>query len=167
MAEFRTIGLTSIKVGAIAGDGGMGTTLAALGVTYQDTAVLEQGEPEKTEFYSEESDDPIEVEVKAGITTVKWSITDFTPTILASILGGTATGTAPNDKWEAPDAAASIEKSVEILTKKGMYIRIPRAKIVAKININLSKKNIGLVDIVATVLKPTKAATASFNVARV
>lgn len=164
MAETRTLGLTKIEVGAIAGDGGVSTTFAALGVTYKDTAELTQEDPEVTEHNSEENDEPEEVITTKGKTTLKWSIIDTTPTTLASILGGTATGVAPNDKWEAPATAADIEKSIKITPKRGKTITIVRAKIVAKINYKLAKTGIFMVDITATVLTPTKANTPAITV---
>lgn len=164
MAERRTIGLKSIKIGDIAVDGGMSTSLSALGITSEGTAILEQAEPETTEFYSEELDDPIEIVDKLGKTTLKWAITDFTPANMVKVLGGTVNGVAPADTWEAPSVAANIEKSISIETTKGLLIEIVRAKISARINMNLGKKNIGLVEITATVLTPTKAATPAITI---
>lgn len=153
-------GLASIKVGAVAGDGGMGTSLAALGETYQDSCTFVSADPEKTEHYSEESDDAFEVTYKLGLRTLKWSIFNFDADQMVKVLGGTVTGTSPK-VWNAPAAYTSIEQSIEITDKKGNVIQIPRAKIAAKLNISFGKKNVGLIDIEATVLVPTKAGTAS------
>lgn len=54
-----TIGLSKIEVGAIAEDGGMGETLDVLGYTYQDTCTMTQEDPETTDHYAEEVDDPV------------------------------------------------------------------------------------------------------------
>jgi hypothetical protein len=164
MAEVRTLGLTSIQVSDIAVDGGLGTTFAALGKTYKDTAELMGADPETFEHQSEESDDPEESVVTKGKITIKWSIFDTDADTLVKVLGGTSSGTAPNKIWSAPDTAANIEKSVKITPKAGKIINIVRAKIVAKINYKLSKNGIFMVDITATVLTPTKAATASITV---
>lgn len=167
MAEWRTIGLTSIEIGAIAGDGGMGTTLAALGKTYQGTAKLQSADPETTDFYAEEDDDPIDKMVKLGARTLTWSIMDFTPATLAAVLGGTASGTGDAATWEAPTSYVDVEKSIKIVTKKNLKIEIPRAKITAKLNVDFGKTAMGLVDITATILTPTKAATAPIKVSKV
>ena len=164
MAETRLIGLSKIEIGAIAGDGGMGTTLAVLGVTYKDTAEITQEDPVITEHNSEENDEPEETIASKGKTTVKWSIIDATPATLVKVLGGTVTGTAPDDVWNAPSTATDIEQSIKITPKSGPVINVVRAKIQAKINYKLARTGIFLVDIVATVLTPTKAATAPITI---
>jgi hypothetical protein len=164
MSEVRTLGLGSIQVSAIANDGGLGTAFAALGKTYKDTAELTGADPEVFEHYSEESDDPEETVVTKGKITVKWSIFDSDADTLVKVLGGTSSGTAPNKIWSAPDTATNIELSIKITPKAGKIINIVRAKIVAKINYKLSKNGILMVDIIATVLTPTKAATASITI---
>jgi hypothetical protein len=160
MAETRSIGLTYIKVGEIAQDGGMGTSLSALGVTYQDTAELVQDDPEITNIYSEENDEPEEVIETQGPKKLKWSIMNYDPDQLIRVLGGTSTGNSPNKVWSAPISKTPIELSIEILTKKGVLLQIPRAKITAKINFQFRKKGVALVDIEATILTPTKTNTA-------
>ncbi len=164
MAEVRTLGLSKIEISDIAGDGGLGTTFLALGKTYKDTAELLGEDPEIFEHYCEESDDPEETVVTKGKVTVKWSIFDSDADTLVKVLGGTATGTAPNKIWSAPATAPTIEKSVKITPKNGKVINIVRAKIVAKPNFKLAKNGVLLVDITATILTPTKAATASWSV---
>jgi hypothetical protein len=86
----------------------MGTTLAALGVTYKDTAEITQDDPVITEHNSEENDEPEETIATKGKTTVKWSIIDATPATLVKVLGGTVTGTAPDEVWNAPATATDI-----------------------------------------------------------
>jgi hypothetical protein len=164
MAEKRAIGLLSIELGAIAGDGGIATTFASLGVTYQDSAELMQADNNITEIFSEENDDAEEVIEVMGGKTLKWSVMNIDPDNLVLILGGTATGTAPNKTWEAPDTRSQIEKSVRVKTKTNQTIDIPRAKIMAKINWKFSKKGVALIDITAKVLKPTKAGVASLKI---
>jgi|WetSurMetagenome_2_1015567.scaffolds.fasta_scaffold00003_155 hypothetical protein len=164
MAEVRTLGLTSIEIGDVAVDGGMGTVLAVLGKTYKDTAELMGADPEIFEHRSEESDDPEETVETKGKITLKWSIMDSDADTLVKVLGGTSTGTAPNKIWSAPATAPNVEKSVKITPKSGKIINIVRTKIVAKPNYKLAKNGIFLVDIIATILTPTKAATASWSV---
>lgn len=165
MAEVRTLGLLKIEISAIAGDGGLGTAFATIGKTYKDTADLQGADPEVFEHHSEESDDPEEIVVTKGKVTVKWSIFDSDPDTLVKALGGTSTGTAPNKIWSAPDLATNIEQSIKITPKAGKIISIVRAKLVAKINYKLSKNGIFMVDITATILTPTKAATPSYQIA--
>lgn len=167
MAEERTVGLKSIKVGAIAADGDMGTTLAPLALTFEGSASFIQGDPEVTVFRAEEVDDPIEVLSTKGETKLEFAIADYTPSVMASVLGGEVTGTGSEAVWNAPNDIPTIEKSVEIITRKNIRIRIPRAKIDAKIEMNLGKKEMGLIRIVATIMKPTKAGVSPVMVDKV
>jgi hypothetical protein len=167
MAERRSIGLKSIKVGDIAVDGGMGTVLAPLGLTFEGTATLTQEDPEVTPFYAEENDDPVEMLSSKGDTKLEFAIMDFTPSVMAEVLGGTVTGTGDAAVWNAPETIPTIEKSIEVVTRKDVRIQIPRAKIDAKIDMNLGKKEMGLIRIVATALKPTKTGEAPIKIDKV
>lgn len=160
MAEKRSIGLLSIEIGDIAVDGGMGTVLAALGVTFQDSCELAQGEPEIIEINSEENDEPEEIITGKSVKTLKWSIINVAPDALLKVLGGTVTGLAPDETWESPRSTEIIEKSIRIKTKTLETIDIVRTRIVAKLAWKFSKKDVNKVDITAYILIPTKAATA-------
>lgn len=164
MAEIRTLGLSKIETSNIAADGGIGTSFTALGKTYKDTAELVGEDPEVFEHFCEESDDPEEEIITKGKVTLKWSIFDTDADILIKVLGGTATGIAPNKIWSAPATAPEVEQSIRITPKTGKVINIVRAKIRAKPNYKLAKNGIFLVDITATILTPTKANTASWSV---
>jgi hypothetical protein len=167
MAEQRSIGLKSIRLGAIASDGGMGTSLTALGVTFRGTATLETAEGTVNDFFSEENSDPEEIIEEKGTTTLKWSIINLDPAALARCLGGSVTGDAGEEKWNAPDDVPEIEQSVEIVTSFGVKVEIPRAKIRARLVWNLSRTDIAQVSITATVLRPEKASAAALTISKV
>lgn len=81
-------------------------------------------------------------------------------------LGGAGTGfsqavtsvysSAEQEKWEAPDSFLDIEKSLQLTDKKGNIVKIPRAKISCKFGLSFAKDKLGQLDMVATVLQPTK-----------
>ena len=136
-----TIGLSKIEVGAIAEDGGMGETLDVLGYTYQDTCTMTQEDPETTDHYAEEVDDPVISISRGGKTNFNFSIMNPSVTVLADLLGGVGTpgtGSTP-DKWEAPDKIPVVEKSVRITPEQGLKFEIPRMKLVSKINATSAK----------------------------
>lgn len=164
MAEVRTLALEKIEISDIEEDGGLGTDFAVLGKTYKDTAELMGADPEVFEHQSEESEDPEETVTRKGKVTVKWSIMDTDADTLVKVLGGTSTGMVPDKIWSAPDQAAEIEKSIKITPKSGKVVNIVRAKLVGKPNYKLSYTGIFLVDIIATILAPTKADTPSWSV---
>ena len=156
-----TIGLSKIEVGAIPEDGGMGETLDVLGYTYQDTCTMTQEDPETTDHYAEEVDDPVISISRGGKTNFNFSIMNPSVTVLADLLGGVGTpgtGSTP-DKWEAPDKIPVVEKSVRITPEQGLKFEIPRMKLVSKINATFSKSGILLIEVAGTVLQPTKTGT--------
>lgn len=157
MADLITIGVSKIEVGAIAGDGGMGTTLAIIGKTAEGSASMTTEDPTLTEFYAEESDTALYTSSKAGKTTFNFSLAAPDLTQLAAVFGGTVSGSGSSATWKRPDAAPVIEKSMKITPQAGIVISIPRASITAKFSGGFSKNDTLKVDIVATVLLPTKA----------
>lgn len=156
-----TIGLSKIEVGAIAEGGGMGTDLAVLGYTYQDTCKMTQEDPETTDHYAEEADDPVVSISRGGKTLFNFSIMNPSVVVMADLLGGKGTvGTdATPDKWEAPDKIPVVEKSVRITPEQGLKFEIPRMKLVSKINAEFSKKGILLIEVAGTVMQPGAADT--------
>ena len=162
--ETRTLGLEKIEVGPIATDGSMSINLAVLGKTYRDTAEITQEDPEVIEHFSEESDEPEEVDEIKGATTIRWSIMDCDPDTLVQVLGGAAVGIGADRKWEAPASSVLIEKSVKITPRKGLPVSFPRVKISAKVNYRLARNGIFLVEIIGRVLQPTKIDEASMVV---
>lgn len=165
MAEKRTIGLKTVKLGDIEADGGMGQTLAQLGVTYEGTAVLTKEEDEIKEFYCEENDDPIELLTKKGKTYFEFAIVDFQAATLQKVFGGTVDTTDPQHPvWKAPDQAPEIEQSVEIITNNDIKVEIPRGKLATSMDWKLGKEDIGQVKIRVTVMTPTKTGEPSLMI---
>jgi hypothetical protein len=158
-----TIGLSKIEVGDIANDGDMGQSLAQLGLTYQDTCKMTQEDPETTDFYAEEVDDPVFSMSRAGKTTFAFSIMNPELVTLQATMGGTITGVGDAAKWSPPDKMPVIEQSVRITPNQGVAFDIPRLKIAAKINGEFSKKGLLLIEVTGTVLSPTKAGVKKFT----
>lgn len=167
MAEVRTFGMKSVKMGDVAVGGGMGTSLSLLGdgTTLEGTASFTKEEDAETPFHSEEADDPFDIILKKGVSTLEFAIVDFTPATLVRVLGGEVNGTS--GEWEAPDQAPDIEQSLEVITQRNVKLQIPRAKIKARIEWPLSKEDVGRVVIKAIVLKPTLAGTPSVSIGQV
>lgn len=162
MAEIRTFGIKSIKMGDLEADGGMGATLTILGDgnTLEGSASFTKDEDDEKIFGSEESDDPMEVILKKGVTTLEFAIADFTPATLVRVLGGTVNATS--GEWESPDQAPDIEQSFEIITQRNVQIRMPRVKVKGRIEWPLSKEELGRVVVKGVVMKPTKAGEKSY-----
>lgn len=160
MANVITLGLAKIELGDPAADGGMGTVLATLGYTYEDTCKMATDDPEITEFYAEEVDDPVVIKSKKGKTTLNFSIMNPGIDTLVSVLGGTKSGEAPNEVWNAPAQIPTINQSVKVTPDEGLAISIPNGYLTGKINGDFSRKGLFMIDVSIQVLTPTKAATA-------
>ncbi len=154
------LGLKAIKMGAIAGDGDMGTSLVAIGDTVLDTAEMTTEEGTVTEFSIEESDSPVlSINTEPDSIVFAWSTYANDAATLAKLFGGTVTPAAGGvgELWEMPDAIPEIEQSLEIEWKKGGFMRIPRARIKAAFQGSFKKSALSQINITATVLQPTKA----------
>jgi hypothetical protein len=162
MAAQYIQGLTSVKIGAIAGDGGMGTALTILGNTKPGTMKLTTADGTTTNFNIEEQDDPILTTTTKGVVTLSWSTVNVEADMLQRLFGGTVTGTAPK-VWNAPDKITPVEQSVEVTAASGQVLKIVRASLAPQLNLSFTKTEIGEVAIVATILAPTKAATPTFT----
>lgn len=160
-----TIGLAKVEVGDMAADGDMGTSLASLGYTYQDTCRMTQEDPETTDHYAEEVDDPVVSISRGGKTLFNFSIMNPDVTVMEELLGGTGTpGTGEAaDTWEAPAKIPVVEKSVAITPEQGLKFEIPRLRMTTKINAEFSKKGILLLDVAGTVMTPLKSGIAKMK----
>lgn len=123
------------------------------GLTYQDTANMNQEDGESTEFFAEEEDEAIDEIEKAGKTTFNFSIMDPDLDTIKRLFGGEVA----TDIWAYPDAKATIEESLQIIPKKGLCFHVARARIKAKFNGEFSKKGLLLLECSATVMKPNTA----------
>jgi hypothetical protein len=93
---------------------------------------------------------------------------------LAANIGGTGSGfsievsTLTNSNtqstWEPPDTQNELERSIEIVDRKGNKVEIVRAKFAPKKSFSFQASKLGQVDIVATILLPTKDNTKKFKI---
>lgn len=91
----KSIGLSSIRMGNIASDGGMGSALTQIGATVSDTAALTTAEGTKTDFTIEEADVPYySIESAPGTKTLAWSTYDVDLDTLARFWGNAVSATA-------------------------------------------------------------------------
>jgi hypothetical protein len=153
----KSIGLTSWKLGAIAVDGDMGTTLTQVGATVQDSAAITTETGTTSDFNIEESDSAFySIESTPGRVVLALSTYDVDLDTMARFWGGTVV-TGPPKTWDMPDTLPVIERSLEINTRDGWKLQIPRAAITVRMQWNLKKTALAQLDIEAVVLQPTKA----------
>lgn len=152
MATLVTLGLSQIlgKKGEPSAGDFAETGYNVFGLTYEDTCKMSQDDPETTEFYAEEEDDPVEITEKQGKITFAFSIMNPDITTLTRLFGGTVA----SDVYAYPDTVNTVEESVIIKPRKGLMFQVPRMKLVSKINGEFSKKGLLLIEVAGTVLKP-------------
>lgn len=160
MATKKLYGLTSVLIGAIANDGGMGTVLTELlGATAKDSASLVYTEPTIEDVEIEEIDDPYDqIITTAGKWELKLNSYNVSAKTMGDVVGGTFTaGTGgAADTWESPDQLVQQERSVRVTTRSGMVIDLPRVKYMAIPQFDFAKSKLGTLNLTGTALKPTK-----------
>ena len=157
MANLVTIGLAKIEIGAIAGDGDMGTSLAVVGYTAEGGATWNTEDPTETEIKVEEVDTPIYISTEPGKSTLTFSLASPDLDQCAAVFGGTVSGSGTAKTWDYPDAVVVLEKSVKITPKVGLVFKIPRASLSAKFSGSFARADTLKIEIVLTVLQPTKS----------
>ena len=161
MANY-SYGLKGFKIGAIAEDGGLGTSLAAIGNTVKGSFNITSDEAQTKDFFIEEDDNnPIlTLQTQPATLTVAGEIYDVSPATAVKLLGGTAA----SGGYTPPDTPTAIEVSAEAETDNGVLFKIVRLRIFARWEWQFTSEELGKIAFTAKVLKPTKAATAPYTV---
>lgn len=168
-----TLGLTKVEMaeypttGANAGGMASDNDLEQLGYTYKDTMQLTTEDPETTEHYVEEVDDPVVAIETAGKQEIEFSIPNPSPETCVLLMGGTASASVSggdNDEWEEPDVMPHKEMSVRLTPKQGYIIEYPRMHIVAKLEGSLNKSDLLMLKVKGTMMKPEKQGVAKRKV---
>ena len=155
-------GVAGIDLAPIPVGGGMAlpADYVSVGSTYRDEAKLTEAEPAAVEHYSNECDDPVESDVTGGKKEVTLTLTDFSPVNIQKFLGGTVTGVAPLDKWEAPAVKTTSELALRIRSKNGKYLAFTRVAVYGWTDYDVSPKGIAKIMVKGLVLAPELAGTA-------
>ncbi|MCT4151282.1 hypothetical protein HZP59_08550 [Elizabethkingia anophelis] len=154
-------GLAQINIGAIASDGGMGTTLSRLGDIKEGSFKVNHVEGDKTEFKIEESDTPIFVRQKDGTLGFEFEIHNPDAAIFKEIWGGTVDATT--GKYTPPEKLVALEKSFQAKPDQGHGFDVPRALVAGRFSDAMGKDSLLGVIVTVTVLKPTKAGISNFE----
>lgn len=152
----KAIGIDASGI-QISTDGG--TTYAALGKTYKDSASLTMEEGEVIACESEEDFEP-EMEIVApGAMTLKFSTSDLDPAACQAAFGGTLS--ADKATWSAPENFEPKEVAVKFKTRSGLEVAIPRGKMSTLMNWEIKRNGFGLLDHTIKILKPSKGSRIS------
>lgn len=111
--------------------------------TYRDTVEIVDGDPDITEEYSDQTDEPIEVFVESGKTDGKFSGYEYDTETLQKLMGGTVV----NGTWTEGNNRG-MDMAIRFKTDSGHIIAYPVVKLFAKKNLKLVKKGVALLDVV-------------------
>jgi hypothetical protein len=165
MANKYVYGLTALKVGAPEADGGMSLALSVLfGDTVPGSASITTADPTITNINIEESDDAIISSSTPGARTVAFSTYNTSPAALLGAFGGTLTGTAPNQVWNAPENVGDKILSIRFEDRQNRFVNLPKVALNPKLGIVFDKTQAGKVDFTGTILKPDKAGVSAIQV---
>ncbi|WP_316851159.1 hypothetical protein [Pedobacter agri] len=162
-------GYKAFRIGAIAGDGGMGTALTPLGTTVKGTTTVTTSEATTQDFNIEEQSAPFEsVVTEDPQMSGTLESYDVDPDTAIKVFGGTVTsvGTGANKKkvFTPPAVYSPVEVSGEIESKNGTILAVPRMQLLPVWNLSFQDAELGKIVINWKALAPTKAATASYTI---
>lgn len=151
-----TYGLSGLHFAPIAGDGGPGTVFTLLGKTVPGSTKITTDKGTKIEKFCEEFSDPLVSISGTRIKTIETQLIVEGAATLETVLGGTVAAGV----WTEPDDTPVIEKTLKVVPKAGGTMIFNRVSVDASVNATLSKDgDLFYVDVVCTVLQPTKANT--------
>lgn len=168
MAEY-IYGIKSIKYGAVCSTGTspcMPATgdLTSFAQTVQGSLTISEDEYTLKEFFVEETTTAVkQVVTDAGGLKITWRAYDVTPTLVAAMKGGTATGDGTYTIYFGPETVAPVELSLEVTTTDDVIFDIFRASCTARFDSVVGRENLLELEIVAEALAPETTGTGAYD----
>lgn len=154
MAKY-SYGIASFTIGDI--DPITGLQINPLDVkemVYRDSFNMTEEEGTTTDHYSEMDTTPKVSFTEVGKETLTLQLMETQAAVLVKFLGGTVATLDGSSAWSKPTGAGNIEKFLDITTVDGTRIRIPRAKVTGRKNMQFRRNGIWLIDVTITPLSP-------------
>ena len=166
MSKYR-YGYKSLKLSDIdpaTGLAAAGTAKEMKDDVYRDTFDIVEEEGTTTDHFSEMDPDPKISFTEDGKVNVTLSIMDTSVETLALLKGGEVVTADGKKTWSRPKATPQILKYVELETVDGYKVIIPKGKVKARINHQVRRNGIGLLEVTITPLSPDVEGLNSFDV---
>jgi hypothetical protein len=160
MATTYGVGCKNIKVGNLAADGGISTSLADIGKLYKQTVSLVEEDGQVTRHFAEGQRFPFLNVVDAAGVILKFTLTDISAAILAKWLGGTAA----TNTWTSATDSFSVEQSVTADTLFGVTIEVVRCFLYGKITWNMNRTEIAKIEVTGEIMQPDKTGSAPLTI---
>lgn len=152
MAEARVYGLKQLNAAEPTVDGAMPAKLEELCRTYRDSLEFTEDDPQITEEYSDQEDDPVEVFETKGAKQVKFSTFDYSAETLVALKGGTVV----NGQWAEPTQTTAIYKAIELITKNDGVFHFPKCRVLTKFNAKFVQNGLALLEVILKPMSPAK-----------
>lgn len=154
-----------LKLGAIASDGGMGTSLTQIYATEKGSVSLKETDAQTKKFEINESDYPYDmITTELATIEVEGNTYEITPANLQLLKGGTLAGGSGSPQTWKPGASVELEVSAEIETVSGFKISIPRMKLIGKMDFTFSNEELLKLSFKLEMLQPKKAGEAPYTI---
>lgn len=156
MSEF-SIDAKSLKMGEMAVDGGMSTTLTTIGEIKENTLKVIEADTVVTSIRALGKRLPVININQDGDINVEFDVMTKDKEVMADLMGGTVTGEEGAEKWNRPVRKPIIEKSIEVEDGDGDKMQLPRVSIVGTIQGVYSPTDVNVIRVKGMVMQPTKA----------
>lgn len=142
--------------------------LVSLGKIIEGTPKFFGDKASDNAFYAAQNPDypAIIVTDKKGIQKITLSLMELDPDVLVKVMGGTATGTAPNKTYAAPRGAVEINGSCELVTDTNQKISIPNGHLKANFNWTLDRKSVSTIEVEISIMLPTVDTDMPYTISR-
>lgn len=152
----KTYGLKQLLSAEPSVDGTMPAALTELCSTLRDSCDFTEDEPQITDEFSDQQDDPIQTFAVKGPTTLKFSTFDYSPEVLVKLKGGTIL----DGQWAEPVRMQDIHQAIRIVTMTDLFLDFPKCKVMTKFNSKLVKNGLMLLEVTLRVLSPAEGKSA-------
>lgn len=150
-----TRGHKAILLGAIPAGGGLALTFPkTVGYIKENSASAKQEKLAVEKYRAEGISAPIDISYEDGDMMLMYTLMNPDVEALQYYFGGTLTGTAPNQSWNAPSDRVILEAAVKSVPKQGFTVTYPRVALAAYIEQEMSKTGLFTVVVEGYVLKP-------------
>ncbi|MHC5309135.1 hypothetical protein ACYSNM_03490 [Myroides sp. LJL116] len=150
MSEKRTYGLKVLNAGEVTADGSMPEQLEELCRTYKNSVEFTEDDPQITEEYCDQEEDPIEIFVQKGAKQIKFSTFDYSPETLVKLKGGTIV----NGQYAESTNTESIYLAIELITNTGMPFHFPKCRVTTKYNAKFIHDGMALLEVTLKPMSP-------------
>lgn len=131
---------------------------------YRDSFDFTEEEGTTTDHFAEMDVDPKISFTERGKLNMALQIMDTSVDNAALLMGGEVVDVAGEKTWSRPSANVEINKYIEVETEDGYKFIVPKAKVMGRINNQVRRNGIALIDVTITPQKPNMEGLATLDI---